>query len=426
MAGDNGLGNLRFAGYGYPALADQLDRLREGPGSESLHLAATALQRIAEELANTDRTLRQQLAAIGVYWEGEASEGGQEATKQAGVYAADAAPTVTDSSNSATAQGEIYSGTSGSAPQGSELRGATQKTVWDQGMGFLGHTTDHAAEVERTREAHQRAVAAMNDYARNSGSLVTGVQSLPVPPKLNLSQGVAGGSGMTSPQGVTSSQAAYTPGGAPGGFNGSAPVTTGPGGQAGPFTGLNPGTPGFNPGAPGEGFPPGGNPGNPGNPLSPGSGRVSGVGPIVPGINGMPSSGPFGPGLRPGFPGPLMGEIATAAGIAGAGGAGAAAGATAEKDQVVRGGKGSPGGADAAKRALSAAALPEEEARAARNAERLGGRSGRPSSSLMQPATGSGSRGEDDDEHVRKYGVDSDDVFGDDRLVIPSVLGEDD
>ncbi|HVK20278.1 MAG TPA: hypothetical protein VM677_02850 [Actinokineospora sp.] len=45
----------------------------------------------------------------------------------------------------------------------------------------------------------------------------------------------------------------------------------------------------------------------------------------------------------------------------------------------------------------------------------------------MQPAAaGAGAPGEDDDEHVRKYGIDSDDVFGDDRLVIPPVLGQDD
>ena len=44
----------------------------------------------------------------------------------------------------------------------------------------------------------------------------------------------------------------------------------------------------------------------------------------------------------------------------------------------------------------------------------------------MSPAAG-GARGEgeEDGEHVRKYGVDSDDVFGDERMVVQAVIGED-
>ncbi|MDQ3402440.1 MAG: hypothetical protein M3548_03475 [Actinomycetota bacterium] len=45
----------------------------------------------------------------------------------------------------------------------------------------------------------------------------------------------------------------------------------------------------------------------------------------------------------------------------------------------------------------------------------------------MQPAAGGASAsGEEDGEHVRKYGIDSEDVFGDERLVIAPVLGQDD
>jgi hypothetical protein len=43
----------------------------------------------------------------------------------------------------------------------------------------------------------------------------------------------------------------------------------------------------------------------------------------------------------------------------------------------------------------------------------------------MQPAaSGKGGEGDEDEEHVRKYGVDSDDVFGDERMVVQSVIGE--
>jgi hypothetical protein len=71
--------------------------------------------------------------------------------------------------------------------------------------------------------------------------------------------------------------------------------------------------------------------------------------------------------------------------------------------------------------------VPDDEARAARNAEKFGARSGRPGAgSIMQPAaTAGGARKEEDKEHVRKYGIDSGDVFDDDRLTAPASIGDD-
>jgi hypothetical protein len=61
-----------------------------------------------------------------------------------------------------------------------------------------------------------------------------------------------------------------------------------------------------------------------------------------------------------------------------------------------------------------------------RNAEKYGAKTGRAGGSpFMQPAAGS-AKGEDDGEHVRKYGIDSGDVFEDERLIAPSLIGEDD
>lgn len=55
-----------------------------------------------------------------------------------------------------------------------------------------------------------------------------------------------------------------------------------------------------------------------------------------------------------------------------------------------------------------------------------GGVGGKGAGSLMSPAA-SAAKGEEeeDGEHVRKYGVDSDEMFGDDRMVVQSVIGED-
>ncbi|WP_018686668.1 PPE domain-containing protein [Actinokineospora enzanensis] len=420
-----GLGDLRFEGYGYEELAEQLDLLRGGPGAESLHRAVTALLRIAKGLAQIDHDLRQQLMSIGVYWEGAAADQGVQATQNASVFASDAVPNVAQSAGGVSQQGDSFSTTRNAAPDGQDLRGATQTTFVDRTLGAFGLTTDHAAEVERTRAAHQQAAAAMNNYARGSQSALNNFQALPIPPGLNLVSQSTTPQGVTSPGSVTTGQSAYTPGGSTGGFGMPGAVTTGPGGQVGSFSGT-PGVGGFSPVE--GGLQPGtpGTPGVPGIPGTPVGGRVSGVGPVVPGFPGMPNSVSGMNGIRPGFPGGLMGDIAAVAGIAGAGGAGAAAGASLEKDRLVRGGKGAVEGSEASRRMSALAEAPEEQARAARNAERLaGGKAGR-SSSLMQPAAGAGVNGEEDDEHVRKYGIDSEDVFGDERLVVAPVLGEDD
>ncbi|CRK60468.1 PREDICTED: hypothetical protein [Alloactinosynnema sp. L-07] len=420
MAGDNGLGDLRFEGYGHNELATELDRLRQGPGSESLHRAVAALKTISEGLAETDRVLREELAKIGVEWEGAASEGGTEATKNSSVYAEEAGATVDQSAGGVREQGETFSNTRNGAPEGSDLRGPTKLSGVDRFAGaVLGHTTDHAKQVQQTNAAHQQAVTSMNGYSSGSQAALGNYQSLPVPPGMSLESTPYHPNGTTSAQTFNGNPSTFTPSGSTGpGVPGQTSVPPGGGQQ---YTGVpgQPGNPGHVPTTGGQ--PPGGLPG-----------RVSGVAPVVPGFGGLPATGGFPPGLRPGFPGGLMGDIAAVAGLAGAGGGGAAAGSSLEKDRVVRGG----GFADTPEgRAARAAArggvpigdLPDDEARAARNAERHGARPGRAAGSLMQPAAaGAGAPGEDDDEHVRKYGIDSDDVFGDDRLVIPPVLGQDD
>ena len=77
-------------------------------------------------------------------------------------------------------------------------------------------------------------------------------------------------------------------------------------------------------------------------------------------------------------------------------------------------------------RTVPVGSVPDDEARAARNAERYGARTGRPASSIMQPAAAGGrtAEGEDDKEHVRRYGIDSGDVFDDERVVAPESIGD--
>jgi hypothetical protein len=120
----------------------------------------------------------------------------------------------------------------------------------------------------------------------------------------------------------------------------------------------------------------------------------------------------------------LMAEAATLMGAGGAGGAGAGA----DGDRLSRN-SGARGGGGALKNGIPLGSVPEEEARAARNAEKFGARTGRPGGSIMQPAAagaGRNAEGEEDQEHVRRYGVESSDVFDDERVVAPESIGDDD
>ncbi len=60
-----------------------------------------------------------------------------------------------------------------------------------------------------------------------------------------------------------------------------------------------------------------------------------------------------------------------------------------------------------------------------RNAEKFGAKPGRASGTpLMQPA--STAKDEEDTEHVRRFGIDSGDVFEDERLISPALIGDED
>ena len=394
MDGDYGLNNLRFTGYSNEELAGQVEGLRGGSGPVTLHNAVGALVGLAEGLADTDRTLREQLQEIGVSWQGQASEGGTDATENASIYADEATSPVRDSAKGVDTQGASFTSTRNGAPEAGVLRGPTEQNLGDKVSGFFGHTTDHAKDVRATNQARDAAIDGMNDYQQSSSSALRNSQALPVPPGMNLvAQPVEQQIGTTHVQGFTPGGGLNPTGGTPAG---GAPV---PGGGGGPGGGLSPF--GTGPG-PTTGIGPGGS----GSPL-----------PTVPG------AGPAG-ALRAPFNPLAMAEAAAIMGTGGAGGAGAGA----QGERTIRGG-GAGGGAGGAKTpgkgATPLGAAPDEEARAARNAERYGARTGRPGSSIMQPAAAGGRRdGEDDQEHVRRFGIDSGDVFEDERVVAPESIGD--
>ncbi len=400
MDGDYGLSDLRFTGYTNSDLAAQVDGLRDGAGPETFYNAVGALVSLAEGLAETDKTLRAQLKEIGVSWQGEAAGGGTDATENASIYADEATSPVQDSAKSVDSQGATFSTTRNAAPDSGVLRGPTEESLGDKVAGLFGHTTDHAKDVRATNQARDQAVDGLNNYQSSSSAALRGSQALPVPPGMNLvAQPVEQPIGTTHVQGFTPGGGLNPAGGGPvtGGGPG-APVPTGSGGGL-PTSG----------GLPGAGNP-GGLPGN-----------TTGVGPF--GTSGSPTVPGAGPGgLRTPLSPLAMGEAAAVMGAGGAGGAGAAA----QGERTVRGG-GTPGATRTpGKGGTPLGAAPEEEARAARSAERFGARTGRPGSSIMQPAAAGGRRGEgeEDEDHVRRYGIDSGDVFDDDRVVAPESIGD--
>jgi hypothetical protein len=408
MAGDHGLSDLRFAGYSHSELADQIDALRNGQGSGTLQEAMKALVVLAIGLSDADATLRDQLQAIGVSWEGQASEGGTAATEDARIYADTAIEPVTDSARGVSSQGETFHTTRNAAPDSGTLRGPTEESTVDDIAGFFGHTTDHAKQVKATNAARDAAVDAMTGYQNNSSDALGQAQTLPVPPGMNLvAQPVDTSTHVSSVGGYAPNGSGYTPTSGLGAGGGGGATSFAPGGGGGalpqvPTTGPNP---------------PLGS-----APLT-GSGPMPGGSPLLPGVNN-----PLAPALR--GPNPmLMAEAATLMGAGGAGGAGAGA----QGERLARSGGGvkggGAGGGGVGKNGVPIGSVPDEEARAARNAERFGARTGRPGGSIMQPAAagaGRSAEGEEDQEHVRRFGVESSDVFDDERVVAPESIGDDD
>ena len=400
MAGDYGLSDLRFVGYDNQMLIEQVNGLRNGAGAGTLNDAVSALMELAGGLADTDETLRDQLKKVGVTWQGQAAEGGTAATESASIYAEQAQGPVTDSAKGVDSQGAAFTTSRNSAPDSGALNGPTEESTVDQIAGFFGHTTDHARQVRETNAARDAAIDAMTGYQNNSSDALGQAQTLPVPPGMDLvAQPVHGGTNISSAGNYAPAGSNYTPTGAgPGGGPGS---SFSPGTGGGPIPSVP---------APGSG---------PNPPL--GGPPITGGGP-TPNNPFLPSNAnPLGPAALRGVNPMLMAEAATLMGAGGAGGAGAGA----EGDRLSR----NAANRGPIKNGVPIGSVPDEEARAARNAEKFGARPGRPGGSIMQPAAagaGRNAEGEEDQEHVRRYGVESSDVFDDDRVVAPESIGDDD
>jgi uncharacterized damage-inducible protein DinB len=425
MSGYRQLTDWNFDGWSNADLANEVQKLSGTTAATQFGEASSALRDLANTLESVDKTIRNQLKTLKIEWGGATAEKSHSKTDVVAAGLDDSSQASNESSKAITQQGESTSQARYSTPPSQELRGDTEQNLGDKVGGFFGIETDHAKEVAATNAARQQAIDSLNGYVTGSQTSLDGFRAPNTPPDI-----------------VVASGAVATPVGTPVGT----PTTGAPGIPGGPgFTGGpgSPGSPGFT-----------GTPGIPGN-VTPGiPGNATGI------IPGTPSGTPIAGGV--GLPKPsVVPPFGVAAAAAGA--AGLAGGATgARPAQVVGGGrgpsqapktpiapagpKGAPstigggktgaggaGGTGAAGKGIAGAMTPggasgvgPEAGRGGAAAAGKGGVGGKGAGSLMSPAAG-GARGEgeEDGEHVRKYGVDSDEMFGDDRMVVQSVIGED-
>ena len=406
------LPDFRFEGRDNGALAKLVTELNASDSARQFGQASEALRALADQLTETDETLRRELGKLGIAWQGAAGEQAGTAFKAEADYADEMNQSGQRNSDATMMQSESHSNARNSMPPANKLNGPTDTSMVDTAAGWFGYETDHAAEVKATNAARDQTIQALTQYTNTSRDALNSFQAPGKPPNYE----------------VTSTSSAVTP-----------PVGTGI-----PGVGPTPHIPG---GVPGGGIPGGVSPNLPGGGVLPPSpqlpGGTTGIAPPVTGgttpsptIAAMPKPGGSGLGLGIGL------------GVAGAAGLGVAA-ATARAGRVVRGGGGlgtgaapkvpigKPGvpgvggngtiGAGTQGKGGAAGMLPADGDEHAGNKAGAAGKggAGKAGGSMMQPAaSGKGAPGEEDDEHVRKYGVDSDDVFGDERMVVQSVIGE--
>ncbi|AXX34203.1 hypothetical protein KCV87_21475 [Actinosynnema pretiosum subsp. pretiosum] len=432
MAAETQVGDIRVQGYDNNALAGMIDKIRSGNVASQFSSASSALRGLARDLENIDKTLADELKNIQIDWVGLAGDGANRGIKVQAEGAGQGSAAGQQNSQATAAQGDTYSDTRNSLPESQTLRGATENGFLDNAAGFFGYETDHAAEVKATQAARETAIRGFEQYQSASQDALGQYQSMNKPPTYDVTAVSSAATAMPSVQQFSGTPGGLAVGGsAPGGLVG-APGAVG----GGSVTGF--------PGLPGGGLvgTPGGGGGGGLSPQLPGGGST-GIAPVLPGL-GTPGGG--GGSLLGKLPGGSNFGLGLGLGLAGAAGLGVAA-STARGGQVVRGGAGGAGGAgaltgDAAKAAGVKNSGPVTGKSAGVSAtigaidgdERLGrgGAAGRGAlagkagaASMMQPAASAkGGPDEEDGEHIRKYGVDSDDVFGDERMVVQSVIGD--
>ncbi|MFT7835048.1 PPE domain-containing protein [Saccharothrix sp. BKS2] len=428
--------------------------INEGPGVAASRPIEDKWKALSETLAEIDTSIHDGLAKLGAVWEGSSANAAQAALSPLGEWASDAQRASDVMKSSAQLQGEYIVDARKEMPEpvpvtteapstGDKILGALTGPVGM--MHVIQQQQDHERQEAAQDNAEAKAVEVMNSYQSSSEWNSSTLGEFVPPPQVVIDTPPPAGAGQYNSYTVAQSagQPWTTPGGGGGGGT-TTPSWAPPSGSPVPQPGLLPGNNGTTnpswappgnptptpqpvppppvavrppvgpppmwtpplpprtgpvpprgpggPGGPGArpNLPPGARvPGGPGGPGVPGGPGARGGMPGVPGGPGMPG-GPGAHGGVPGGPNPAgagpRGPVAGGPGGFGPGGFGPGGPGAA-------GGPGRPGGAGAGMAGGAAGARPGE--------------------------------GEEDQEHkLADYLVETDDVFGDDRLVAPPVIGE--
>ncbi|HVW44237.1 MAG TPA: hypothetical protein VHC18_23100 [Amycolatopsis sp.] len=205
------LRDQRFDGYGSEALAQEVEKFRDGGGTASMGDAVDALKQIATALAQTDKTLRDQLGAMGVHWQSAASGQASAVLAQQAGFSDDANSKVSAAAQLIFEQGEAFNRTKNKLPDPDALRQTDGGyTLGDTLFSLFGFETDHAKDVRAGLEARAQAVDALNAYAHDSGNYLASSEEVAEPDSLDVATG-AGPDAVLAGAGAAQTLAAPAP-----------------------------------------------------------------------------------------------------------------------------------------------------------------------------------------------------------------------
>ncbi|MCK2241294.1 MULTISPECIES: PPE domain-containing protein [unclassified Crossiella] len=373
------------------------DDLQQGRGPATAEPAKKFQAELAQGFFNAVNDLKTGLKTLGGVWQGQAADNAQAAIGGLGPWLELARTAVENSGKATGSQAEAFSTAKTAMPKPVEVKTGEDWAPVKGVKNFFGVKTDRQDEEEAAKEAHLRAAQVMSTYSTSSSANVRALPTISEPPQVAVDEQV------TPPPPGPGGRGGRTVAPARRGASGGGDQLR-PGGTSGSDGGI--------PVAPQQqdGPPP------PDGTQRPGTGvddpRVAAVTPSqytpVP-SQGTPNvPGNFGPTGSGGVSGGGGGYGGFGGGVVGGGFGGATGGPGAPGNPLGRGGSAGVGGGT--------------QVPAARTGSPGAGRGGQ---FLQQAAPGGAARpGEEDEEHENQYVLDSDEIFTDDRLVAPPVIGE--